>query len=75
MQHSRGGFYMCKRELLEKMDKQYGHFTFAMGHNGDIDGVACGEIAFASKTRYLGYSYGTLPAAKIAPQPERRRNR
>jgi hypothetical protein len=68
MQHSRGGFYFCRKELLEAIDKKYGHFTFSMGCDNSIDGVACGEIAFSSKTRHLGFSYATIDPNRVAPQ-------
>lgn len=68
MRHSRGGFYLCRRELLDKMDRFYGHFTLSLGNNQELDGVACGEIQFSSKTRHLGFSYSVLQPTEVSVQ-------
>lgn len=56
-EHSRGGFYLCSRELLQKMDEVYGCFTFALGHHHYYDGIVQGEVAFAHKTKALGFKW------------------
>ena len=57
MYHTRGGFYFCSRFLLTKMDKVYGYFTPALQSDLCIDGIASGEIGFASRTRQLGFDF------------------
>jgi len=57
MTHTRGGFYFCRRALLKKLDEVYGCFTESMGCDPSIDGVAMGEIGFASKTGQVGQSF------------------
>ena len=55
--HSRGGWYFCKRRLLNIMDKTYGCFTFSMSNINALDGIVMGEIGFAHKTKQLGYDW------------------
>ena len=57
MTHTRGGFYFCQRSALEKLDKIYGCFTDSMGCDSSIDGVAMGEIGFASKIGQIGMTF------------------
>jgi hypothetical protein len=57
MTHTRGGFYFCHRSMLERIDEAYGCFTESMGCDPAVDGVAMGEIGFASKAGQLGISF------------------
>ena len=66
--HTRGGFYLCRKRLLEAIDKEYGCFTLSMGANQDLDGIACGEIGFSSKTRHLGFKYSVLNPSEVYVQ-------
>jgi len=53
--HTRGGFYFCRRDMLEKMDNAYGCFTHSIGNDAEFDGILLGEVGFAQKTTALGY--------------------
>ena len=53
--HSCGAFHFCHDEILSKMDKAFGCFTFSMGSTNRIDGIIQGEIAFCQKINVLGH--------------------
>jgi hypothetical protein len=55
--HSRGGWYFCRRELLQSMDNTYGCFTFALGYENALDGIVLGEVGFSHKTEQLGFNW------------------
>jgi hypothetical protein len=57
MTHTRGGFYYCQRFMLERLDNAYGCFTESMGCDLAIDGIAMGELGFASKVGQLGIKF------------------
>ena len=54
-EHTRGGAFFCKRELLQKMENAFGCFSHAMGKDLYIDGILSGEIGFSQKAKALGY--------------------
>ncbi len=53
--HTCGAFCMIRRNVLERMDKSFGCFTFAMGINHTVDGCLYGEIGICQKTTALGF--------------------
>lgn len=53
--HTRGGFYFCKKSFLKEVDDVYGCFTFAMGGTVGLDSIVLGEVGFSHKTTALGY--------------------
>jgi len=55
--HSRGGWYLCTKKLLDRMDDVYGCFTFALGHSNALDGIVLGEVGFSHKTEQLGFTW------------------
>lgn len=55
--HTRGGWYFCRSELLEDMEKNFGCFTYAMGNKQCLDGVLMGEVGFSQKTKELGWHF------------------
>lgn len=55
--HSRGGWYFCRKELLQSMDNTYGCFTFALGYENALDGIVLGEVGFSHKTSQLGFNW------------------
>jgi len=59
--HTRGGFYFCKKEMLENIDDVYGCFTHSMGCNYSFDGIILGEVCFSQKITALGWKWITKP--------------
>ena len=59
--HTRGGFYFCKKEMLENIDDTYGCFTHSMGCNHSFDGIILGEVCFCQKITTLGWKWTTSP--------------
>ena len=55
--HSGGGFYFCRRKVLESFDRTFGCFTHALGCHFQLDGIISGEVAFSQKARALGWHY------------------
>jgi len=53
--HTRGAFYFCKRDCLERLDASFACFTHAMSNVHQVDGVFAGEIAFSQKMAACGY--------------------
>ena len=55
LQHTRGGFYFCRKEFLQKMDAAFGCFTHSFDHDYFYDGVLAGEVGFSQKANVLNY--------------------
>lgn len=53
--HTRGGFHLCSRPLLQAVRDKFNCFTESKGCNPLHDGIILGEIGFCTKILAAGY--------------------
>jgi len=57
VKHVQPSYYFMRKSFLEKMDKTFGCFTYALGQSYELDAIVYGEMGFSQKTKALGYSW------------------
>jgi len=53
--HTRGGFHLCSRPLLQAIRNKFKCFTGSKGCDPTYDGIILGEIGFCTKIQAVGY--------------------